>query len=691
LQASSAYRSDAQLIAKAALLMPLGRILKGYGVKVALALGCFAFIGWLAFDAAPATARRAALDQALRDATIGKLESEESESLMRQLTWLARAVGITDEIALNQPFHTGRLNIYTTTPAAYNVTYCATRNALYDAELDAVFIDEGIFKADDYRSLLEASPYGGMMSLNDLPFQKVYLRFIILHELGHRQLHRNSGHFLDLVKPGHNTTLLRFEAEADQFAIDKLQIAYQRDLQAGGSLVGRGMSDVLDQSEKETSPADRVWIDLVGMVTMMNAFNLFLPNPYAPFYEDRAHLTFLDRATGLINQALNNQGLNQQLRASFAFQRRYRERQHEMLEAPLVEVLAPVPIGSVNFDGQGLVIGAGDMSEILHVPYAQLESRGARQTVALPPTTAGSVHDVTEKSVTWSTPTLGTIMFRDDGHTYLAQVEGWRAQETGVRQVLEGASFPQLAVPPEPAELAFLVAAPNDSRTDHLYVFKGDQLLGKTTLATVTQEFVARGAPVGCGIALNTANLNKVYFTISKPEKGGEDRWFGVAALEPATLQVLHVAALQFPSELQTVSDSRLVVVPNGTSEHFILIKNVTVPGHQGWVAWLLSATEAPQQIAAQSFLSGEIAGSVGPRLDHIFDATLSRAFWLPPEQIVIVSNADSIYVLDVPTRRVRLAFHPGDETLQCSVSANGMMAMYMPGGHKTYVWASPQ
>jgi len=615
--------------------MPLGRILKGYGVKAALALGCFAFIGWLGFDAAPVTARRAALDQALRDGTIGKLQSDESESLMRQLMWLADAAGITDEIALNQPFHKGRLNIYTTTPAAYNVAYCATRNALYDAELDAVFIDEGIFKADDYRSLLEASPYASMMSLNDLPFQKVYLRFIILHELGHRQLHRNSGHFLDLIRPGHSTTLLRFEAEADQFAIDKLQIAYQRDLQAGGSLIGQGMSHLLEQSDKETSPADRVWIDLVGMVTLMNAFNLFLPNPYAPFYEDRAHLTFLDRATGLINQALNNQGLNQELRASFALLRRHLERQHEMLEAPLIEVLAPVPIGSVNFDGQGLVIGANDMTEILHVPYAQLESRGARQTLALSQTTAGRAHDVTEKSVTWSTPTLGTIMFRDDGHTYVAQVDGWRAQETGIRQVLEDATFPQLAVPPQPAELAFVVAAPNDSRKDHLYVFKGDQLLGKTTLATLTQELVARGAPAGCEIALNTVTLNKAYFTISKPEEGSEVRWFGVATLEPTTLQVLQVAALQFPSELQPVSASRLVVVPNGTGEYFLLIKEGSPSGHQGWVAWLLSAHEAPQQIAAQSFLSGEIAGNVGPRLDNIFDASLSRAFWLPPSKLL--------------------------------------------------------
>jgi hypothetical protein len=645
----------------------------------------------LRFDAAPAKARRAALDQAMREGTIGRLQREESEGLMRQLTWLARAAGIADEIALNQPFQSGRLNVYTTTPAAYNVTYCATRNAVYDAELDAVFMDDGIFKAEDYRSLLEASPYAELASLNDLPFQKVYLRFIMLHELGHRQLHRNSDRYLDLVKPGDSTKLLRFEAEADQFAIDKLQVAYQRDLQEGGSLVGKGLGDVLDLSDnKETSPADRVWIDLVGMVTMMNAFNLFLSNPYAPFYEDRAHPTFLDRASGLINQALNNPGMSQQLRASFAFLHRHLEREREMFEAPLVEVLVPVPIGNLNFDNQGLIISTRDLSEKLHVPYSRLSPGRTRQTVALAPTTAGPGYGVTIKSITWSTPTLGTIIFRDDGQTYLAEVDGWRAQETAIGRVFQGTSFPKLAVPPQPAELAFLVATPGDTGTNQLYAFKDDQLLGMKTLATVTQDVVERGAPVGCKLEVNTITPNTVYFTISKPEADGGARWLGVAALDPTSLQVFKVAALQLPPSLQRLSDGYLVVVPTGATEHFVLIESVSAPGQQGWVAWLLSANEPPQQLAVQPFLSREIAGSVDPGLKHTFDATLSSAFWLPPQQVVISSNGDSVYVLDLPTKRVRLAFHPGDEGLQFRVSANGMMAMYLPGGHKTYVWTTP-
>ncbi len=666
--------------------MSLGNPITRYPSRILLALVCTAGLAWLWSDTAPPKARQTALNEALRKGTVGKLTPEEYEGLRRQLEWLVRAAGITDEIALNQPFQAGRLNIYTTTPAAYKVTYCATRNALYDAQLDAVFIDESIFKPNDYQSLLEASPYATLLSLNELPFQKVYLRFIILHELGHRQLHRKSGRVIDFLRPDEDSRLQRFEAEADQFAIDKLQVAYQRDSEERGNLVGSGMNDVLGLNDNgENSPGNQVWIDLVGMVTLMSAFDLFLPNPYAPFYEDRAHPTFLDRARSLIRQALNSQGMNQRLRSVFMFLNRHVEREYEMLKGSLIEVLTPVPIGDVAFDNNSLIVSAGDMSEVLSVPYVKLKAADVKRMIALAPTTQGPVHEVTEKSVTWSSPGLGSIMFRDDGLTYAATGGVWQPQETEVQRLFHDASFPQLVVPPQPAELAYFVAS-SKTQTDQLYAFKNNRLLGTKALEVVTKDAVAQGAPEGCELTLNTVTSNKIYFTISEKGTDGEVNWFGILAVDPSTLQVSQVTNLQFTPELRRVSDSRLVVVPNEATEHCVLVKELSTPGQEGWVAWLLSANEPPQQLANKPFLASEIGDSLDSGLKHAFGVSLTQAFWLLPERVVITSNGDSVYVLDVPTKRVRLAFHPGDEGLQFRMSSNGMMAIYMRGGHKVYV-----
>jgi hypothetical protein len=665
----------------------LRKLIRRYRTRVLLALICAAGLVWLLYDTAPPKARHTALNEALRKGTIGNLTPEEYEALRRQLEWLVRAAGITDEIALNQPFQAGRLNIYTTTPAAYNVTYCATRNALYDAQLDAVFIDESIFKPDDYQSLLEASPYATLLSLNELPFQRVYLRFIILHELGHRQLHRYGGRVIDFVRPEDDSRLLRFEAEADQFAIYKLQVAYQRDTEDGGNLVASGMNDVLGLNDNaENSPGDQVWIDLVGMVTLMSTFDLFLPNPYAPFYEDRAHPTFLDRAKSLIRQALSSQGMNQRFRSVFMFLYRHVEREYEILKGSLTEVLTPVSIGDVAFDSNGLIVSAGDMSEVLSLPYDQLKPVDVRRTIALALTTQGPLHKVTEKSVTWSSPGFGAIMFRDDRRTYVALGGVWQPQETEIQRLFYDASFPQLVVPPQPAELAYFVTS-SKTQTDQLYAFKNNRLLGTKALAIVTKDAVMQGAPERCELTLNTVTSNKIYFTISEKGTDGEASWFGIVALDPSTLQVSQVTNLQFTPELRGVSGSHLVVVPNEATEYCVLVKELNTPEQQGWITWLLSANEPPQQLAARPFLVSGTGDSLDSGLKHTFGVSLTHAFWLLPEQVVITSNADSVYVLDVPTKRVRLAFHPGDEGLQFRMSSNGMMAIYMQGGHKIYVW----
>jgi len=61
------------------------------------------------------------------------------------------------------------------------------------SNLDTIFIDEQFFSTDGFRNIVDASGLhrrGGDFR-EDLEFPKIYTRFVLLHELGHRQLHRH--------------------------------------------------------------------------------------------------------------------------------------------------------------------------------------------------------------------------------------------------------------------------------------------------------------------------------------------------------------------------------------------------------------------------------------------------------------------------------------------------------------------
>lgn len=664
--------------------------------KLLLACLCIIFLAWLLTDSSPRKHRRLKLEEALRNGQIGGLTIEEEKELLRTLNWLAAAAEVREGVTLNVPPSPRHLNVYTVTPAAIEVTYCDQGNAVYDAELNAIFIDQELVKAEGLRAIYEASPVSSVLSMNDLPFWKVYLCFIFLHELGHHKLHQHSGGFFDLRAGDREDIALdkKREEQADQFAIDRALIAYQMDLQNGGSLIPESTGGGFISLESEATPSDRAWVDLAGSIWLIGMMSPFLPSPYAPFYEDEGHTNFIERARGLIKQALKQPQLDRRIRAYFIFFDRFLTRQAEILQSPVTEVLAPEPIDDLNFDGAGLLIVTKMKKSLFNVSYQQLISNfsagtpiGFRIDPATAITGTGIGKAWSSKLQMWSSQTNGTIRL-ESGEVYKSQNDYWHKQETSLSHLLGDHSLSKLAVPPQPSEIAIIETYREGK--DWLHSLWNDQVKSSRLKQEIVTEVVAYGGPMKCELELASVTSEFTFFTIFDSGKTDRELW-GIAVVDTTSLRSLRVTSLNIPLDKRYLGTSKgFVIAPDGEVVRYILIASLPHDyDHHRWQAWEVFTTTPPKLITEQPFLLEGIEEGADPTLLRDFDPIIENVAFVPPQQVLVKCQGDSTYVLDLKSKTSRVLFHPdpGDEAMKWTrIAQNGLVAIFMRGGHKCYV-----
>ncbi|MCP1913424.1 hypothetical protein J2R96_005904 [Bradyrhizobium elkanii] len=275
-------------------------------------------LAWLALTGSSKDSRIVALNEALASGQVGRIGEKDRQLLQQTLAEMVKANGISTDIAVNQLYDPSRLNIYVTSSAAERITNCGPGNAIYDSDLDTIFIDEQFFSTDGFRSIVDASGYTAVAGFReDLEFPKIYTRFVLLHELGHRQLHRHVS-FFDRVLG--TTPIDAREREADRFAVQAMETFYAFD-RTHDQLVGDPQLDLIGGSialGPAIPPRAQVFADLAGTLFVMSVFNLHLNTPYSPFFQDKVHPTFLDRAQGAIAAMLERPELNDDLKGNLA-------------------------------------------------------------------------------------------------------------------------------------------------------------------------------------------------------------------------------------------------------------------------------------------------------------------------------------------------------------------------------------
>ena len=128
-----------------------------------------------------------------------------------------------DPVDINESPVDGRLHFFVSDPEWITITRCASWQHHYDPELDAVFIDRRLFKGADLPKIAGAWPAMFFRSEDyAFAFSRTFATLVLLHELGHRELHRRGLVFDTAWRTGREET---FEQEADDFAIDRLRRA----------------------------------------------------------------------------------------------------------------------------------------------------------------------------------------------------------------------------------------------------------------------------------------------------------------------------------------------------------------------------------------------------------------------------------------------------------------------------------
>src|SRR5437763_19963 len=191
-------------------------------IKVALGLGAAALTIWLVISSSPSDARFAELRGLVRSGDIGKASKAEAETFDDAVRQALVSARISEQVVVNGEPMPGRLHFYLTDPRAATFTRCAQGNAVYDADLDAVFVDRSLFSPSEL-GVVGKALHWEHWAPKRFAFTQTFIALMLLHELGHRKLHRHRRGIFDAR--GGAAGQAR-ELEADQFAANTLREAY---------------------------------------------------------------------------------------------------------------------------------------------------------------------------------------------------------------------------------------------------------------------------------------------------------------------------------------------------------------------------------------------------------------------------------------------------------------------------------
>jgi hypothetical protein len=627
-------------------------------------------IVWLVMEPSSRRVRINRLNAALRDGTIGVAPVVDVTRLRAELQWLAPHASITMPIVVNEPYTPGRFHIYTTTEAAKALTRCDRGNAVYDAELDVVFVDETLVRIDDFRAIYEASAASGVLSMSELPFFTVFQRFVLLHELGHRHLHRASGRVFDTVGTRSTTEGLRREREADAFALARLTAAYTADAAAGFRHTADTAAEVLDLSLARDAPAtERVAVDLTGMVASMSIFNLFISTPYGPFYRDRTHPPFLARAQNALG-GLRHVPLPPPVHARVLFFSAALVRQASTAGAAAAEVLLPEPIDDVLLTEGGLWIATAGYRHVYAVEAQDLVRSNPDAPSTLRLARDAAIVTAPQAIERWWMSAPGTIeawngstVLRFDGRAWVPTA---RADGATFVTPLQGSTPAQAAV--LRATIAdvgyYLVATPSGvaSVAEHDVL---RAIRNAIPAADIDIDFKAFSA------------AQDLVFAIHR-----DDTLWGVASVRLPSLTV-RVTPLVLPS-LPVTSARQLAVLPTPAGLRLFVVGMRADAAVLRWEAWEVGAGPA-RRVGHHDLLRASVENPASTFLGT-FAPSLLGVSAIAADTLLIEFETDSVYVLDVARHRARVAFHPGDSSLVLRSDGHGRVAVIVKGGHKVIV-----
>lgn len=360
------------------------------------------FIFWLVLDNIYWSNPKSAIEKALRQNTIGMLSLKENQELQRLLDELASVSDCNIRVILNKPFSEKGLNVFTTSSQQKKLTKCEYADAIYNVGLDAVFLDEALLRSSRISCTFGSCSIDYSKLRNQTA--EIYLRYLILHEFGHRCLHRN----LNFLSIFHGAK--KREREADSFAQEKLQQLEEKGQLTSPAAKARWFH--LPPSTKIPS-SDRVHVALADMANEITEMLLFSDAPYSSISPNKTHDSFVNRSLDALERS-NSMGIESRDVSSYvnlAIQQI--ERIQDVTPLLKAEIYFQEITEKVSFEKDHLIV-LGKKGGIFSIPYSKIR-RGchskpciAKKINSLP---SNLVTDLLNSSTeVFATKTFGTLI-----------------------------------------------------------------------------------------------------------------------------------------------------------------------------------------------------------------------------------------------------------------------------------------
>lgn len=690
------------------------RMSRGLLVRLILAAGVIALLLFVALEPSPGSRRGRDIDAALESGAILALDGAETSELFETLKILANAAGIDRPVTLNAPYRPDRLNVYITTPAARAVTHCGPGNAIYDPALDAIFVDVAVLRPFSKGGL------SGLLSTDQLtaPTKQLvstYFNFVVLHEMGHRHLHRKAGTAI-FDRAGISR---RLEDEADDFAIKAMLKAYSTFMLSSqvvasgiyGETYSSGMS-WLNSEELVAYPdetgQDRAALDLVMTVQAMTRGMFVEGYPFSPFYSDEAHATFIDRSARIIRAVEGLKKLDPAIVRRGLYMRRHLERIRQTGALPMVRIALPGAVRMADFVGDDLriVTSVGDafVADRGDITDALGRKPGPAAVIKARPAQRNGFADWAPWLLLSSSDrrsTLGDYAGLDEGEPapfikgdYLAELtpDPGPGPFTLIQASNSKIEEKAWSVPEDPD------APPDASRAWGLdgFVVWGGRKPVRRTYRELYKAVNPKGVAQERRLDLSPLNwAGGAFYFLTKDE----------AAADGAEVSVLRCdAALRCERRISTVQSGALLAKEprryDGSrtwpTENFsVAIENAQVVVYllqdawdgrtHLWRLWRLTAQGAPTLVVARPFLADapprleatEGTGLVDDQFERETASQIDDLTSLAPGQVLVRLKNDSCYLVDTKSRTAQVLFHPCDPKLRFSVDRDGRIAVY--------------
>ena len=676
--------------------------------RLSIAIAVTGLLLWLIFSEPSTSVTRESLNLLLEQGHLGHLTNQEQQLLESTVKWLAVSAGVQGEIRVNRRIpdrSDGRLSVLTVKPSAFRAVRCAPGNALYDNSVDVILLDEEIVKSEGIKRMLEepVDDWGLniKLDLKAVPFVRIYLRFVLLHELAHRLLHAGGGGFLNggFAGPGAQHK----EEEADAFALKTMATAYPRAAAFGIQAVEPNTGNTIDRLiEEEANPKTQVQISMLEMARQIAVGHLILPTPVSPLRDTASHRSYLTRAQSLVRKAIEDSWFDNDLADLAASTNGFLERIQNMLQSRPAEVVTDNPISTIAFDSDGLILLSRSAGRLEHFPFRALE-QAAKSGQLLRSSHGSSLRasDLPRRIVALRKIEDGYWVLGKDGEVAVVRSTGIVEK----KPALPGDVF-WFAESKTSRDCAAALAKQAGKWT--LYSLKGTSVVVARPLTEYDAELRALAAGEPQGVEWRAASLDScdLYFPVWRNDPSATYK--GVVRIRLEDLRISHYIPLDFPQDTEAAkvsgtnplldsergSTEVLVSREGGDIAYLLLqihrearLRNSPVGTGASWRLWRLWPDRAARRMAEKRFLASDLVqqGKISKNVVSLSPRFSRGGISSAPDVLLFAVVEDSAYRVDLGSEKVVTAFHPGADESLMATGRNGWSATSFTNGFKVF------